>query len=115
MHATISAATRPRTVKYGQEVPNSYKDAANMDPAWFTAEDKENNGLLSFDTWERIDQALITPDMRRRALRAHRIYDVKRSPTMRKKIVLSLMVDNSTSLRIQTRLALCLPYSRLES
>ena len=78
-------AQKVRKQKYGEEIPNSYNDASNMDAKWFQSEDTEAHGILSFDTWERIAQNLVTPEMWRRALRAHRIYDIKRPPTMRKK------------------------------
>ena len=79
------AGQKVRKQKYGEEIPNSYKDASNMETAWFQAEAKEDLGILSFDTWQRISQTEVTPLMWSRALRAHRIYDIKRPPTMRKK------------------------------
>ena len=81
----LSAKTR--IIKYGQEIPNSMNDASNMDASWFEAEDKENKGIISFDTWQRVDQSKVTPAMRKKALRAHRIYDIKRSLRKKSRLV----------------------------
>ena len=76
-------------MKYGEEIPNSMRDASNMDESWFEAEDTETNGIISFDTWQRVDQSLVTPAMRKKALRAHRIYDIKRSLKKKNRLVIN--------------------------
>jgi hypothetical protein len=35
----------------GQTAPKSYKQAGNREPQWFSAEDKEKDGILEFQTW----------------------------------------------------------------
>jgi hypothetical protein len=76
---------RTRDVLYGEEVPRNMRDADNMDSTWFQSEDTETGSILDFETWERMDQSLVTPDIRKKALRAHRIYTIKRPPEKRKK------------------------------
>jgi hypothetical protein len=56
-----------------------------MDSAWFQSEDKETGGTLDFETWERMKQSFVTPAIRKKALRAHRICTIKRPPEKRKK------------------------------
>ena len=36
------------------KAPTSYKKAGNKEQQWFEAEDKERDGMLEFNTWERI-------------------------------------------------------------
>jgi hypothetical protein len=50
-----------------QIAPTSYKQAGNREPQWFSAEDKEKDGIIDFTTWRRLNQATITPEMRRKA------------------------------------------------
>ena len=89
LHVMAPTRTKTRTVKYGEEIPRNMKDASNMDAGWFQAEDKETHGVLSFDTWQRFDQSLVTPSMRKKALRAHRIYDIKRSLQKKNRLVIN--------------------------
>ncbi len=70
--------------------PTSFKKAGNTPlPQWFRAEDKERNGFLDFDTWECLDQNQITPAIRRRALRCHHLYDIKRDQTAKNRVVVN--------------------------
>jgi hypothetical protein len=65
---------RTRGILCGEKVPRNMRDADNMDSTWFQSEDKETGGTLDFETWERTDRSLVTPAIRKKALRAHRIY-----------------------------------------
>jgi hypothetical protein len=76
---------RTRNMLHGEEVPRNTRDADNMDSTWFQSEDKETGGMLDFETWERMDQSLVTSAIRKKALRAHRVYTIKRPPKKRKK------------------------------
>ena len=49
---------------FNQTAPTSYKQAGNREPQWFSAEDKEKDGIMEFTTWRRLNQATITPEMR---------------------------------------------------
>jgi hypothetical protein len=70
--------------------PTSFKKAGNQtQPQWFRAEDKERDGFLEFDTWERLDQTNITPEIRKRALRCHHLYDIKRDQTAKNRVVVN--------------------------
>jgi transposase InsO family protein len=70
--------------------PTSFKKAGNDPlPQWFRAEDKERNGFLEFDTWERLDQTQITSAIRQRALRCHHLYDIKRDQTAKNRVVVN--------------------------
>jgi len=70
--------------------PTSFKQAGNQPlPQWFRAEEKEREGFLEFDTWERLPQSNITPDIRRRALRCHHLYDIKRDQTAKNRVVVN--------------------------
>ena len=55
----------------------------------FEAEDKERDGMLAFNTWERIPQTTVTPAMRTKALRAHHIYDIKRDGSAKNRVVVN--------------------------
>ena len=44
---------------------------------------------MEFDTWERIDQSQITPEIRRRTLRCHHLYDIKRDQTAKNRVVVN--------------------------
>jgi hypothetical protein len=70
-------------------VPTSFKQAGNLDNEWFQAEDKEKRGILSFNTWQRIPQDKITPAIRKLALRAHHLYDVKRTQKKKNRVVIN--------------------------
>jgi hypothetical protein len=70
--------------------PTSFKKAGNKPLAqWFRAEAKERDGFLDFDSWERLPQADITQDIRRRALRCHHLYDIKRDLTAKNRVVVN--------------------------
>jgi hypothetical protein len=86
-----NAATtaRQQKYKYGVPVPKSYKQAGNLDNEWFHAEDKEKRGILSFNAWQRIPQEKITPAIRKLALRAHHLYDVKRTQKKKNRVVIN--------------------------
>ena len=69
------------------KAPTSYKKAGNREQQWFEAEDKERDGMLEFNTLERIPQATVTKTMRAKALRAHHIYDIKRDGSFKSRVV----------------------------
>jgi hypothetical protein len=70
-----------------QIAPTSYKQAGNRESQWFSAEDKERDGIIDFNTWRRLNQATINPEMRKKALRAHHLYDVKREGSAKNRVV----------------------------
>ncbi len=45
--------------------------------------------MLSFQTWERIDQTKITHAIRAKALRCHHLYDIKRDLTAKNRVVVN--------------------------
>ncbi len=45
--------------------------------------------MLKFKTWEYINQADITPEIRRKALRCHHIYDIKRDLSAKNRVVVN--------------------------
>ena len=68
--------------------PTSFKKAANSPYAqWFAAEEKEKDGMLQFQTWDRLDQQQLTSEIRRRALRCHHLYDIKRDQSAKNRVV----------------------------
>jgi hypothetical protein len=70
--------------------PTSFAKAGNApNPQWFQAEIKEKDGMLSFQTWERLDQRKLTPTIRRQALRCHHLYDIKRDLSAKNRVVVS--------------------------
>ncbi len=70
--------------------PTSFKKAGNhTQPQWFRAEEKERDGFLEFDTWERLTQSEITPAIQKRALRCHHLYDIKRDQTAKNRVVVN--------------------------
>jgi hypothetical protein len=70
--------------------PTSYKKAGNTPHTqWFQAESKERDGMLKFDTWQRLDQTKITPDIRRKALYCHHLYDIKRDMSAKNRVVVN--------------------------
>ncbi len=70
--------------------PTSFKKAANSPHAqWFAAEEKEKDGMLQFQTWDRLDQKQLTSDIRRRALRCHHLYDIKRDQSAKNRVVVN--------------------------
>jgi hypothetical protein len=70
--------------------PTSFKKAGNLPISqWFQAEEKEKDGMLKFKTWEYLDQNEITPEIRRKALRCHHIYDIKRDLSAKNRVVVN--------------------------
>ena len=62
-----------------KEKPTSYQKAGNTTQTqWFQAEAKERDGILEFTTWTRLPQNNETRKLRKIALRAHHLYDIKR-------------------------------------
>jgi hypothetical protein len=73
-----------------QSKPTSYRKAGNSDQTqWFHAEDKERDGILEFGTWIRLPQDAITPAMRKKALQAHHLYDIKRDMSAKNRVVVN--------------------------
>ena len=70
-----------------QKAPTSYKQAGNRETQWFSAEDKEKDGIIDFTTWRRLNQSTVTPEMRRKALRAHHLYNIKREGSAKNRVV----------------------------
>ena len=70
-----------------KQAPKSSKQAANAEPQWFSAEDKEGDGILEFSTWRRLNQATVTPEMRKKALHAHYLYNIKRDGSAKVRVV----------------------------
>ena len=72
---TIKQAPLTRKVKEGIEIPKSDRDAGNFaNPQWHAVEQKEMCGILDHESWQEVDQPLVTADMRKKTLRAHHIY-----------------------------------------
>jgi hypothetical protein len=69
--------------------PKSYKDAKRRERQRFEAFRKERDGMLKFNTWIHIPQDTVTPDMRKLALRAHHIYNVKRDGSAKVRVVVN--------------------------
>ena len=70
--------------------PTSYKKAGNSPfPQWFRAEEKEKQGFLEFTAWEQIPPAEVTAEIRKRALRCHHIYDIKRDNSAKNRVVVN--------------------------
>jgi hypothetical protein len=70
--------------------PTSYKKAGNSPfPQWFRAEEKEKQGFLEFTAWEQLQPSQITPEIRKRALRCHHIYDIKRDSSAKNRVVVN--------------------------
>ncbi len=70
-----------------RKAPTSYKSASNREFQWFSAEDKEQDGILHFQTWQRLPQTSITIEMRKKALHIHLLYDVKRDGSAKTRAV----------------------------
>jgi hypothetical protein len=70
-----------------RKTPTSYKAAGNRESQWFSAENKEQDGILQFKTWQRLPQHSITPQMRKKALHIHLLYDVKRDGSAKNRAV----------------------------
>ncbi len=70
--------------------PTSFKKAGNSTyTQWFQAEAEEKDGMLNFNTWTRLDQHSLTSDMRRKALRCHHLYDIKRDHSAKNRVVVN--------------------------
>jgi hypothetical protein len=70
--------------------PTSYKKAGNSPfPQWFRAEEKEKHGFLEFTAWEAVPSSEVTPAIRKRALRCHHIYDIKRDNSAKNRVVVN--------------------------
>jgi hypothetical protein len=97
--------------------PTSFHKAGNNPfPQWFRAEDKERNGMLDFQTWEYLNQKDVTPEMRKRALRCHHLYDIKRDLSAKNRVVVNgsrqhadTYTDTTSPVasQLQTRIFLC--------
>ncbi len=70
-----------------RKAPTSYKSASNREHQWFSAEDKEQDGILHFQAWQRLPQTSITAIMRKKALHIHLLYDVKRDGSAKNRAV----------------------------
>ena len=46
-------------------------------------------GVLDSESWQQIEQSLVTDDMREKAQRAHHIYDIKRSIDAKNRVVVN--------------------------
>jgi hypothetical protein len=69
--------------------PKSYNEAQGREQQWFEAFRKERDGMLRFNTWTRIKQQDVTPEMRKHALHAHHIYNVKRDGSAKVRVVVN--------------------------
>jgi hypothetical protein len=70
--------------------PTSYKKAENSPfPQWFRAEEKEKQGFMEFTAWEPLAPTQVTPEIRKRALRCHHIYDIKRDSSAKNRVVVN--------------------------
>ncbi len=71
--------------------PTSYKKAGiSPFPQWFRAEEKEKQGFLEFTAWESIPSSEVTPEIRKRALRCHHIYDInQRDSSAKNRVVVN--------------------------
>ena len=86
----VKQAPLTRKMKEGIEIPKSYRDAGNFTtPQWHAAEKKEMKGILDSESWQEIEQSLVTSDMKKKALRAHHIYDLKRSMDAKNRVVVN--------------------------
>jgi hypothetical protein len=69
--------------------PRSFHEAQGRESQWFEAFKKERDGMLRFNTWIHIPQHTVTPEMRKLALRAHHIYNVKRDGSAKVRVVVN--------------------------
>jgi hypothetical protein len=69
--------------------PKSFREAQGREQQWFEAFKKERDGMVRFNTWVRIPQKSVTVDMRKLALRAHHIYNVKRDGSAKVRVVVN--------------------------
>jgi hypothetical protein len=70
-----------------QKAPTSYKQAGNRESQWFSAEDKERDGITDFNTWRRLNRTTVNPEMCKKALRAYHLYDIKRKGSAKNRVV----------------------------
>ena len=57
-------------VKEGIEIPKSYRDAGNFtNPQWHAVERKELLGILDHESWQEIEQSLVTADMEEESIK----------------------------------------------
>jgi hypothetical protein len=79
--------TLPKGTK---DKPTSYHKAGNAkETQWFQAEAKERDGILEFTAWTRLPQNHETQKLRRTALRAHHLYDIKRDMSAKNRVVVN--------------------------
>jgi hypothetical protein len=52
-------------------------------------QNKEKQGFLEFTAWEQITPSEVTPEIRKRALRCHHIYDIKRDSSAKNRVVVN--------------------------
>ena len=91
---TMFHEIQPKTYKVMLDNPNSkppksFRDAQGRERQWFEAFNKEKDGMLRFQTWIRFPQNQVTQDMRRLALRAHHIFNVKRDGSAKVRVVVN--------------------------
>ena len=73
-----------------KDKPTSYHKAGNTTRTqWFQAEAKERDGILEFNTWTRLTQNNETRKLRKTALRAHHLYDIKRDMSAKNRVVVN--------------------------
>ncbi len=73
-----------------KDKPTSYHKAGNSTQTqWFQAEAKERDGILEFTTWTRLPQNNETRKLRKVALRAHHLYDIKRDMSAKNRVVVN--------------------------
>ncbi len=82
--------TSPSLPKGTKDKPTSYHKAGNaIETQWFQAEAKERDGILEFTTWTRLPQNHETQKLRRTALRAHHLYDIKRDMSAKNRVMVN--------------------------
>jgi hypothetical protein len=70
--------------------PTSFKKAGNQPlTQWSRTKEKKRGGFSEFDTWERLAQNEITPEIRKRVLRCHHLYEIKRDQTAKNRVVVN--------------------------
>jgi hypothetical protein len=73
-----------------KDKPTSYQKAGNTTRTqWFQAEAKERDGILEFNTWTRLPQNNETRKLRKTALRAYHLYDIKRGMSAKNRMVVN--------------------------
>jgi hypothetical protein len=70
--------------------PTSNHKAGNTKQTqWFQAEAKERDGMFEFTTWTRLPQNSETRKLRKTALRARHLYDIKRDMSAKDRVVVN--------------------------